>query len=133
MIRDSQDTSRRLIPRWRGFQRTIQFRETNSNEALPKRELPDAYWQTKLLEWQTNPCIETAAPLIEAATVLGRAESAAGAVEFILNENTPAVATVKWLAGSLLNRAQRREDVEHVASRSPFSSQNPTLQLGSIA
>jgi len=59
------------------------------------------------LEWVGGPSIETAAPLLEAAIVLGRPEGARDAASFILRDEISAASSIKTLAQALVSQDEQ--------------------------
>lgn len=82
-----EDKDRKIIPRWRSFQRQLLIGELKPLEPLKEPiKLPRDFLDEKLKSWSENKTLTYATDLVSAAIVLGRESEAVDAAKFILSK-----------------------------------------------
>src|SRR3989442_11099601 len=78
------EKDRRVVPRWRDFRTTAQTGELEREQfGSPFVIEPGKYFEEKLIAWQQERSVETAAEVVTSALVLGRRTDAVEAARFL--------------------------------------------------
>jgi tetratricopeptide (TPR) repeat protein len=112
------DPDRRILPRWRNFSTTALLGELDgAGQSTPEFQGPE-FFEQKVLEWQAQHDIATAADLVSASLVIGKQAIATDAAEFLLSSNSDATDTVKRVAQIVLGTEPIEPDVLSFSSAS---------------
>ena len=108
----STDEDRKVIPRWRTFDRTLRFGELDS--VLPSRahqQITSDFLASKTSDWLEHRTIGHAADLVGSALSLGREKEASEAAVFLLQDNTDVSPWARELGERALGNVEDTEIV----------------------
>ena len=111
----SSDKNRKIIPRWRTFDKTLRLGELNS--VVPPRahlQLTSDFLAPKIMDWLQHQTVGHAADLVGAGLTLGREREVAKAARFLLQDDL----NVSPWARELAERALRTPDNTEVSPSS---------------
>ena len=108
----STDKNRKVIPRWRSFDKTLGLKELRSVTPPRTHQKVTADFMTpKIMDWLKNQTIGHAADLVGAALTLGREGEAIGAAKFLLQEGSNSSPWARELAKRVLKIPDTTETV----------------------
>ena len=119
----SIDKDRKVIPRWRTFDKTLRHGELSS--VAPPRVHQQAtfdFLAPKIMDWREHQTVGYAADLVGAALTLGREKEAAEAAIFLLQDDLNASPWARELAKRALETPDNTEILP-----SPEALEKPTL------
>ncbi len=102
------DKNRNVIPRWRTFEATLQYRELDFSSPFQKHQkITHDFLLSKIAGWRKHRTIAYAADVVGAALTLGRENEVTDAVNFLLQNDLNLSSLVRELANEALRRHQR--------------------------
>ena len=108
----STDKDRKVIPRWRSFDKTLGLQELRSVAPPRTHQKVTADFMTpKIMDWLKNQTIGHAADLVGAALTLGIEGEAIGAAKFLLQEGSNSSPWARELAKRVLKIPDTTETV----------------------
>lgn len=97
------DVDRKVVPRWREFDRTLVLDELSYVERpTPMPPTAEVYFGQRLHEWETHRTFSFAADLVGCALVLGRERDVREAAECVLKQSGPEAGLVRDMARRVL-------------------------------
>lgn len=115
-------TERHMLPRWRAFKDALALGELCPQQApLQPQGIPQSLLQEKLDDWVTNKTLSFATELVEAAIFSSQPEVATNAASFILEAESSASESAKYLANKLLILGQAHDVDPQNIDVSPLS------------
>lgn len=121
----SEDTARRVIPRWRDFRTTVSSGELNlAKQPRPHESLEGSSLATKREDWEKHRTIPFASDFVGSAFVLGQPEEAVEAAKFLLSKSSD----VSQSATQLAQRVMGQCDNEKAPDPSPSNSKHDILR-----
>src|SRR2546426_392783 len=98
------EKDRRVVPRWRDFRTTAQTGELEREQfGSPFVIEPGKYFEEKLIAWQQERSVETAAEVVTSALVLGRRTDTVEAARFLAEPGNSPTSAVRAIAEQVLS------------------------------
>ena len=107
----STDKDRKVIPRWRTFEKTLSLGELSSVVPPRHQQVASDFLSSKIMDWRKHRTVGHAADLVGAALTLGREKEASEAARFLLREDLTVSLWARELAEQVLKTPDNTETV----------------------
>ena len=118
------ETNRKILPRWRTFDVTLNLGELGSNStSRSHQEITNDFLASRIIDWKKYRTTNHAADLVGAALTIGKETLAADAADFLLQDSINVSVWARELAQKILGSPSCGDDRAESSQRSEKSEQ----------